>query len=312
MSRTSMLRLLAAAALGGLLVGGCVLEREGSQSGLPESETHDPPPADSNQDATSMRKPTLDVTPEQPSSAPQMDSGLQTDALLLDAGDAAPILPVMPTPDAGLSASSPMAAAPAGTLPVNKPEAARPQVAPATETSTSDSEQARAPQLPAQAPAQPQPQPLAEPEAPPPTQLPPQQLFLKASNDAFEEGGSLPRSYACDGVAPPLRWGSPPMGTTAYTLSLTEIDGAERRTIWALNNMPSFTESLGPGSAGLTRYGTPRCSVGARYEYTLYALSRSSQAVTRTEYIGGVLVSTFSPPDAVLSSATLTAYFTGR
>lgn len=310
MSASFMLRLLTAALLGGQLVGACALEREGSQSELPESHGSDPQ-ADSRDDVTGMRDPKGDVAPVVPDAAPPTDSGLQTDPTA-DAGS--PLAPPAVGTISDASLSIPLPSAPTPAPPGLVDERARAATAPVGQMPTPGSLSAAQPQ------PQPQTQPAPMPQAPPqpepePEPEPEPQFGFRVSSAAFEQGGSLPSIYACDGVPPPLRWEGAPAGTSAYALSFTEIDGSGRRPIWALNSLPGSISSLGQDARGaLMRYGMPLCRVGARYEYTLYALSRapSAQSITRTEFIGGQVVSTYRPPDGVLSSTTLSAYFTGR
>ncbi|MBI4469028.1 MAG: YbhB/YbcL family Raf kinase inhibitor-like protein [Acidobacteria bacterium] len=115
---------------------------------------------------------------------------------------------------------------------------------------------------------------------------------LELSSLAFQEGGSIPREYTCDGkdISPPLAWDGIP--DLAVTLSLICDDpDAPRGTWvhWVLFNLPATVTSLPAGVPGTPQvngggqqgindfrksgYGGPCPPSGThRYYFRLYAL----------------------------------------
>jgi Raf kinase inhibitor-like YbhB/YbcL family protein len=103
------------------------------------------------------------------------------------------------------------------------------------------------------------------------------------SSPAFHAGGTIPRTYTCDGkaISPPLRWSAPPKGTRSFALLLDDPD-ARGFTHWTGWNIPAKTRSLHAGqhapreginSLGNTGYLAPCPDSGRhRYVFRLYAL----------------------------------------
>jgi len=111
---------------------------------------------------------------------------------------------------------------------------------------------------------------------------------------AFEEGGSIPSRYTCDGedVSPPLVWSGIPAGTRSLALIVDDPDApdpAAPRMVWVhwvLYNLPPDVQGLPEAVVALppgtlegrndwkrTGYGGPCPPVGRhRYFFKLYAL----------------------------------------
>ena len=124
-------------------------------------------------------------------------------------------------------------------------------------------------------------------------------MALVLSSPAFEQNGTIPAKYTCDGdrkLSPPLAWSGAPEGTKAFALIVDDPDipnvvresrGIDAFDHWVLFNIPAdlseIPEDDGVGTAGLNSAGTggytgpcppteyePR---EHRYVFTLYALS---------------------------------------
>jgi Raf kinase inhibitor-like YbhB/YbcL family protein len=115
---------------------------------------------------------------------------------------------------------------------------------------------------------------------------------IQVRSPAFEEGGTIPRQYACDGedVSPPLIWEPGPEGTRSIALIVDDPD-APRGTFvhWVLYDLPGHTQELpenmprdktlpngakqGPNGSGKIGYMGP-CppSDTHRYFFRVYAL----------------------------------------
>ncbi len=111
---------------------------------------------------------------------------------------------------------------------------------------------------------------------------------------AFEEGGSIPARYTCDGedISPPLQWAGVPEGTRSLALIVDDPDApdpAAPRMVWVhwvlynlppdVQGLPEAVVALPPGTLeGIndwkrTGYGGPCPPVGRhRYFFKLYAL----------------------------------------
>lgn len=122
-----------------------------------------------------------------------------------------------------------------------------------------------------------------------PADRPPVPTFVLLS-PAFEEGGTIPARYTCDGedVSPELRWEGAPAETRSFALIMDDPDAPGGTfTHWVLFDIPANRTSLpegvrpdevgvsGRNSFGRTGYGGPCPPPGHgphRYFFTLYAL----------------------------------------
>lgn len=119
---------------------------------------------------------------------------------------------------------------------------------------------------------------------------------MELSSAAFEDGGSIPRRYTCEGedISPPLQWRHIPAGAKTLALIVDDPDApdpkAPRMTWvhWILFNIPPTVNGLPEGirshqlpsgtREGLndwkrTGYGGPCPPIGRhRYFFKLYAL----------------------------------------
>lgn len=109
---------------------------------------------------------------------------------------------------------------------------------------------------------------------------------MRLTSEAFEDGGSIPATYTCDGddTSPPLAWDEVPEGTAAFALIVEDPD-ARDFVHWVLADIPGDEGGLpegegdsigvpGRNSFGRTGWGGPCPPRGEhRYVFTLYALS---------------------------------------
>lgn len=115
---------------------------------------------------------------------------------------------------------------------------------------------------------------------------------IQLSSPVFQQGGSIPPRYTCDGedVSPPLSWSSVPEGTRSLVLIVDDPDapGDEPWVHWLLYNLPPTTTKLpeavtarglppaareGANGWQETGYRGPCPPAGRhRYRHTLYAL----------------------------------------
>lgn len=110
-------------------------------------------------------------------------------------------------------------------------------------------------------------------------------MWLKSK--AFEDGGSIPSEYTCDGedVSPQLSWDDVPAGAKSFAFSVTDPDAPSGNWVhWLIYNVPKDARGLEkgklPGGAnevvndfGKKEYGGPCPPSGThRYIFTLYAL----------------------------------------
>ncbi len=111
---------------------------------------------------------------------------------------------------------------------------------------------------------------------------------------AFQEGGSIPARYTCDGedLSPPLEWSGVPEGTRSLALVVDDPDAPDPAAPkmvwvhWVLYNLPPDSTGLPEGVTALppgtleglndwkrTGWGGPCPPVGRhRYFFRLYAL----------------------------------------
>ena len=143
------------------------------------------------------------------------------------------------------------------------------------------------------------------------------------TSSAFEDGGTLPVDYTCDGagVTPPLAWTDAPEGTTELALLMTTESPDGTKWNWVLYGIPGDTTSLaegatGVGTLGLTSDGpdlaySPPCSQGPgpkEYTFTVYALSGSPAfSVPADEVDGATVIDAIS--SLTLASAAISATY---
>jgi len=124
---------------------------------------------------------------------------------------------------------------------------------------------------------------------------PPKEMTLALSSAAFQDGGSIPDRYTCEGqdISPQLSWSEPPVGTQSLALIVDDIDTGGKFTHWVIINIPSTSRELaeavpaqpqlsggalqGKNDFGNIGYGGP-CPPSGKphlYRFTLYALDGS-------------------------------------
>jgi Raf kinase inhibitor-like YbhB/YbcL family protein len=111
---------------------------------------------------------------------------------------------------------------------------------------------------------------------------------FELTSTAFASGGSIPRTYTCDGrdISPDLAWSGAPAGTAALALLVTDPD-ANGFVHWVAFDIPGAADgslpAAIPASAASPRQGTndfgkrgwggPCPPSGEhRYRFTVYAL----------------------------------------
>jgi hypothetical protein len=114
-------------------------------------------------------------------------------------------------------------------------------------------------------------------------------MAMRITSPVFEDGGSIPRKYTCDGVgvSPPLRFEGVPDGTVSLALVFDDPDAAGGVwDHWVVWNIPPTTDRLdegrpAPGVVGRNSwqrnaYGGP-CPPDREhgYVFALYALDAS-------------------------------------
>lgn len=117
-------------------------------------------------------------------------------------------------------------------------------------------------------------------------------MTLALSSTAFQDGGSIPDRYTCEGqdISPQLSWGELPVGTKSLALIVDDIDTSGKFTHWVIFNIPSASRELaeavpaqsslpdgalqGKNNFGNIGYGGPCPPSGKphHYRFTLYAL----------------------------------------
>jgi Raf kinase inhibitor-like YbhB/YbcL family protein len=112
---------------------------------------------------------------------------------------------------------------------------------------------------------------------------------ITVSSTAFEDGGTIPRRYSCDGddASPPLAWKGVPDGARELALLVEDPDAPGGTFVhWVLFKIPAGTDRLAEGrvppgarqgknSAGKAAYAgpcPPKGDAQHHYEFTLYAL----------------------------------------
>ena len=112
-------------------------------------------------------------------------------------------------------------------------------------------------------------------------------IAIQITSTAFEDGGTIPVRYTCDGedLSPPLVWTGLPAGTQSLALVVDDPDAPVGTWVhWVLFDLPAGTSSLpenvsGLGTDGLNSwrrlgYDGPCPPPGSphRYFFKLYAL----------------------------------------
>jgi len=111
---------------------------------------------------------------------------------------------------------------------------------------------------------------------------------MKITSSAFQEGGTIPSKFTCDGsdTSPPLRITGVPSGAKTLVLIADDPDAPGGLfTHWLVWNTPPQTNSIAEGGAakgvqgtndfGKSGYGGPCPPSGAhRYAFKVFALDR--------------------------------------
>lgn len=118
---------------------------------------------------------------------------------------------------------------------------------------------------------------------------------MRLTSDAFEDGGTIPRRYTCDGedVSPALAWQGAPDGTESFALVVHDPDAPRGDWVhWVIYDLPGQLAGLpehvgtarplddlgqaaqGENDFGRIGWGGPCPPPGKphRYVFTLYAL----------------------------------------
>jgi Raf kinase inhibitor-like YbhB/YbcL family protein len=145
---------------------------------------------------------------------------------------------------------------------------------------------------------------------------------FELTSPAFEEGGSIPEEFSCDGadISPPLEWAGVPEGTVELLLTTTDPDAPNgvftHWTVYAIDPAAgSFPEDGVPQGAlqGLNDFRQPGyrgpCpppGPAHRYVFTLAALDEPSglEAGASPEAVDAVLQKAFA-------TTTLTGMYPG-
>jgi Raf kinase inhibitor-like YbhB/YbcL family protein len=119
-------------------------------------------------------------------------------------------------------------------------------------------------------------------------------MGFQLSTNAFENGGSIPKKFTCDGadVSPALAWNDPPDGAKSLALIVDDPDAPAGTWVhWVLYDLPVTARSLAEGvpkdgqlvtggrqgrnDFGKIGYNGPCPPRGAmhRYFFKLYALN---------------------------------------
>ena len=151
---------------------------------------------------------------------------------------------------------------------------------------------------------------------------------MRLTSGAFEDGGSIPRRYTCDGedVSPALSWEGMPEGTSSFALVVHDPDAPRGDWVhWVIYDVPGhFTElpedvgpaarldNLGEAAQGENDFGKigwggpcPPPGKPHRYVFTLYALDAplGLEPEASREEVGG------AAEEHVLATASLTGLY---
>jgi hypothetical protein len=96
--------------------------------------------------------------------------------------------------------------------------------------------------------------------------------LIHLTSTAFEEGGTIPAKYTCDGddVSPPLQWTGVPSGTTELRIEVIDPD-ARGFVHWRRAGISGSATSLPEGSAGWKGPCPPKGDHPHHYVFTLEA-----------------------------------------
>ena len=121
-------------------------------------------------------------------------------------------------------------------------------------------------------------------------------MTIKVTSSAFQQGGTIPSQYTCEGkdVSPPLAWTGAPSNAKSIAMIVDDPDAPDpakpQRVYvhWVVYNIPAGTSSLpengsksgmpkgavqGKNDWGKAEYGGPCPPIGRhRYFFKLYAL----------------------------------------
>ncbi len=116
---------------------------------------------------------------------------------------------------------------------------------------------------------------------------------LRLHSSAFDQGGSVPVRYTCQGagMSPPLSWSGVPDGAVSLALTVTDPDAPQGIWVhWVVFNLPADSDGVPAGASGSLPggaaegvngwgkpgYGGPCPPSGRhRYIFELYALDVS-------------------------------------
>lgn len=147
---------------------------------------------------------------------------------------------------------------------------------------------------------------------------------LVLTSSAFQDQGTLPVDYTCDGAgqSPPLAWTSIPEGTVELALLMTTIAKDGLKWNWVLYHLPPSVNALaagemGVGKVGLTSDGpalaySPPCSQGPgakTYTFTLYALSAALAPSQPDNQVTGQMI-TDAISDITLAESAISVSYT--
>jgi Raf kinase inhibitor-like YbhB/YbcL family protein len=145
---------------------------------------------------------------------------------------------------------------------------------------------------------------------------------IRLTSAAFEDGGSIPKRFTCDGddVSPPLSWAAVPTGAKALALVVEDPDAPDGTFVhWILLDIPPREQAIAAGdtptgaratvnSFGDRGYGGPCPPKGDdphRYRFLLYAL----KAELRLDRDASPADARAAIGDAALASGRLTGRY---
>jgi phosphatidylethanolamine-binding protein (PEBP) family uncharacterized protein len=144
------------------------------------------------------------------------------------------------------------------------------------------------------------------------------------TSPAFQDGGTLPVVYTCDGAghSPPLAWTGAPLGTAQFAVLMTTLANDGLKWNWVLYGIPGNVTVLaestaGVGLSGLTSDGpalaySPPCSQGPgakTHSFTVYALSAAPALDAPADSVTGQVLAA-AIDHLILSSSRLNVTYT--